>query len=223
MEIGLLNTTELNSALENMFKEEKDFIIILSPYLDLSDKIQAVLYVSSAEIFILYREMEKENKKIDDYKAGLPKCQFFCIPNFHAKAYITKDTLIITSLNLYENSQKNNFELGIILKGDLYDKIIGKLSEEIKILFKMHKLDVVKILDKLNPTVNDLFTAILEKSNKNEKDYADAELLELFSKQMMDKYPFERKDCWNQNEKILQRKTKITRSMYRWALENIKL
>jgi len=221
MDIELLNTTELNSELENMFRKEKHFILILSPYLDLSDKIKALLSKSPAEIVILYRELKGKNEKIENYKVVLPNRQFLCVPNFHAKAYIANGTLIITSLNLYENSQINNFELGIILKGSLYEKTIGKLLEEIKNLFIKHNIDV-NILDRFFLlTVNDLFMAILEKGNKKEKDYPDAELLKEFSKQMMKKYKFERKDCWNHDENILQRSAKITQSMYEWALENI--
>jgi phosphatidylserine/phosphatidylglycerophosphate/cardiolipin synthase-like enzyme len=222
----LLNTTELNLEIENMFKKEKHFILILSPYLDLTDKIQSILSLSVAKVIILYREIKKESKKIkiDEFKTAMPKVNFYCVQNFHAKAYITSGTLIITSLNLYEHSQINNFELGIILKNTSYNKMIGKLLEELRILFEMNNIDM-EILDNLKlPTINDLFNEILVKSKiKNEKDYKDAELLTQFSKQMINKYTFDRKDRWNTDENILQRSAKINRTMYEWALENIRL
>jgi phosphatidylserine/phosphatidylglycerophosphate/cardiolipin synthase-like enzyme len=219
----LLNTTELNLEIENMFKKEKHFILILSPFLDLTDKIQTILSLSHAEVIILYRETKKESKKIDEFKTAMPDVKFYCVQNFHAKAYITSGTLIITSLNLYKYSQINNFELGIVLKDISYNKMIGKLLEELQILFEMNKLDA-KILDNLKlPTINDLFNDILDKSNKKEKDYPNAELLREFSKQMINRYTFDRKDRWNNDESMLQRSAIVNRSMYEWALENIRL
>jgi phosphatidylserine/phosphatidylglycerophosphate/cardiolipin synthase-like enzyme len=222
--IELINTTELNYEIENMFRNESHFILILSPYLDLTEKIQAILAMSHAKIAILYREIEKESKKkkIEDFQVSMPNVEFYCIPNFHAKVYITSGTLIITSLNLYKFSQINNFELGIILKDITYNKMIGKLSEELKILFTMNGIDT-GLLDNLKlPTINDLFNEILLKSNKKEEDYNDAELLKIFSEKMLNRYSFDRKDRWRDNENILQRWAVVNRDMYEWALENIR-
>jgi len=220
--IELLNTTELNLEIENMFKKEKHFILILSPYLDLTDKIQSILSMSQAEIVIVYRETLKE-KKIEEFMEAIPRGKFFSMKDFHAKAYITSGTMIITSLNLYEHSQIKNFELGIILRATSYNKMIEKLSEELKILFNINKHNI-KILENLQlPTVNDLFNEILKKSNKIEKDFPDAKLFGQFSEQMINRYTFERKDRWNKDENMLQRWIKVNRHMYEWALENIRL
>lgn len=221
----LLNTTELNYEIEKMFRSERQFILILSPYLDLTDKIQSILSLSQAKVVIIYREIEKESKKIkiDEFKTAMPKVEFYCIPNFHAKAYITSGIFIVTSLNLYEYSQINNFELGIILKDISYNKMIGKLLEELQILFAMNKIDI-KILENLKlPTINDLFKEILVKSEKNEKDYPDAALLKQFSIKMMDRYTFDKNDRWGADKNILQRSAVINRNMYEWALETIRL
>lgn len=223
--IALLNTTELNSAIENIFCTEQNFIIILSPYLSLTARIQVLLSISTANVIIIYseKELENSNTKISEYQRTMPHVQFYCIPNFHAKAYVTNNTIIITSLNLYEHSQINNFELGILLKDNLYDQVIEKLFQELQIIFKMNNIDI-SILNPLKlPTINELFYNVLTKYSKNESDYPDAELLKQFSQQMMSKYTFDRNCCWKDNENILQRYVTINREMYAWALENIKL
>jgi phosphatidylserine/phosphatidylglycerophosphate/cardiolipin synthase-like enzyme len=217
--IELLNTTGLNLEIEEMFRKEKRFILILSPYLDLTGKIKTILSMSYAKVAILYRE----TKKNDEFKEAMPNVKFYCIPNFHAKAYITSGTLIITSLNLYEYSQINNFELGIILKDTSYNIMIGKLFEELRILFEMNKFDTEILYNLKLPIINDLFNEILAKTGKKEIDYPDAELLKEFSKQMMERYTFEREDCWYNDEKILQRGVMVNRDMYEWALENVRL
>jgi phosphatidylserine/phosphatidylglycerophosphate/cardiolipin synthase-like enzyme len=233
--ISLLDTTELNLEIENMFKEEKDFILILSPYLDLTLKIQTILETSPAKVVILWRDETKEdnkkgnnknqsNKRIQEFINSMPNAEFFGLPYFHSKAYITSKTIIITSLNLYEYSQEYNFELGIVLKETLYNKIIFTLKEKLTLLFDMYKINK-NILDNLKlPTVDTLFAEIQRISGKNEKDFKDAELLTQFSKQMMNKFKFDRKDKWEKDKNMLQRFAVIhNREMYEWALDNIRL
>jgi len=223
--LDLINTTDLNIEIENMFMQEDKFLLILSPYLDISDKIIKILAASKAEIMIIYREINKKSKmkKIDEFKKLLPKVKFNAIQNFHAKAYISSGTFIITSLNLYEHSQINNLELGVVFKGNSYNKMIGKLIAELKILFKTNKLDEWKLSKLKVPTVDELFYQILKKCEKNEKDYPDKELLGIFSKQMMEKFEFDKGSCWRYDEKMLQRWAKVSGDMYEWGLENIKL
>ena len=51
----LISTTDLNSEIEKMFREERDPILILSPYLDISAKIQAILSMFTGKV--IYREI----------------------------------------------------------------------------------------------------------------------------------------------------------------------
>lgn len=245
---NLLSTRQLNSEIENMLKEEKRFILILSPFLNLTDDIQSLLGLSKAKIIILYRKFQKnkedeeenenqmkdkdkdDERRINGYKESLPNVEFYGIPDFHAKAYITNGTMIITSLNLTKSSLNNySFELGIVLKKTSYYKMIDTLLKELHALVNMHKSDFdkfdIKMLDDLHlPTVDILFKEILKKYEKNEEDYPDAELLKQFSKQMLAKYnTFIREDRWESDKNVLQRYTKINRTMYEWALENIRL
>jgi len=234
--IELLNTTGLDHEIEKIFKEEKDFILILSPYLDLTLEIQTILETSPANVVILYCEI-KENEyrsqekkdKIAGYEKSMlkPRVQFFSIPYLHSKAYITSGTIIIASLNLYKQSLDKNFELGIILKKTLYNKIILELYEELKLLFNLNNINI-KYLDDLKlPTIDDLFKEIQKKSGKYENDFDDAELLKQFSKLMMRKFNFTKEEKWKkegENDFLLQRYAKIhNRDMYEWALKNIRL
>ena len=240
--IELLNTTGLDHEIGKMFREEKDSIFILSPYLDLTLELQTILETSPAKIVIIWRdetiEEDKKDKKddyqyqinkISGYKKSMPRVDFFGLPYLHSKAYITSGSLIITSLNLYKKSLDNNFELGILLKKTSYNKIILELYEELKLLFTLNKNIIdINLQDYLKlPTIDDLFKEIQNKSGKHENDFGDAELLKQFSKPMMRKFNFTNEEKWKKDgekEYILQRKTKIrNRDMYEWALKNIRL
>lgn len=66
--------------------------------------------------------------------------------NLHAKCYINEDEALITSMNLYEFSQQNNNEMGIIVsrenEPDLYNSIYDetkrliRISDEVRISVK---------------------------------------------------------------------------------------
>lgn len=227
--IRLLDTTELNLEIKNMFKNEKHFILILSPYLNLTLEIQTILATSPAKVVIIWRDETKEDNKkppskiIEGFKKSMPNVEFIGVPYFHSKAYITSGTLVVTSLNLIECSQIKNFELGIILKETSYNKIILTLRDKLKLLFDMYKLDK-NILDELKlPTINDLLKDILKKSKKEEYAYTDVNYLCKLSKIMLEKYTFDRNDKWKRDENMLLGGVKVNQDMYEWALENISL
>ena len=46
---------------------------------------------------------------------GLRNTSIGYIPNLHAKIYLTEGHAIVTSMNLYEYSQVNNEEIGVLL------------------------------------------------------------------------------------------------------------
>ena len=89
----------------------------------------------------------------------------FC-KNLHAKCYLNEDSCIISSLNLYEFSQVNNNEMGILVKKDddtdvykdAYEEAqrIIRISDEVRI-----SLDEVKTIQ-----ASDESEKIAETSNK---------------------------------------------------------
>ena len=54
------------------------------------------------------------------------------VQNLHAKCYISESAAIITSMNLYEFSQQNNDEMGILVShtedAELYQEIYGEFQ-----------------------------------------------------------------------------------------------
>ena len=66
----------------------------------------------------------------------------FC-KNLHAKCYLNENRALLTSMNLYEFSQVNNYEMGVLVvreeERELYDEIyresmrIVRSSEEIRV------------------------------------------------------------------------------------------
>lgn len=181
-----LNTTGATYHLEELIKNSSDRLILISPYIKLNDRIKELLEDKNRlkiDVRIIYRDNDLNDKD----KMWLSNLNFirvsFC-PSLHAKCYLSENECIITSLNLYEFSQINNNEMGVLidkyqdsqLYADTYDEVqrIVRISEEIDInqtsdprsfhspqskpaqAKNFDKITIKKLAEKLNISPDDL-------------------------------------------------------------------
>lgn len=150
-----LNTSATNYFLEELIKNASDRLILISPFLKLNDRIKELLEDKNRlklDIRIVYGKNELQPEEIN----WLKELQFvrtsFC-KNLHAKCYINEEYCIVTSLNLYEFSQVNNNEMGVLISRiedaelykDAYEEAqrIIRISDEVRItLEKVSQKDV---------------------------------------------------------------------------------
>ncbi len=140
-----LNTTGISYHLEELIKNTKDRLILISPYLQFNDRIKEHLQnlnIQKRDIRIVYRE-NKLHPDENNWLAQQVGVRTSICKNLHAKCYINENEAIITSMNLYEFSQMNNNEMGIYISkdgdGDLYKSVFEEVqrlltvSEEIRV------------------------------------------------------------------------------------------
>lgn len=140
-----LNTTATNYFLEEIIKDAKDRLVLISPYLKLNDRIKELLADKDRlkiDIRIIYGKNELHPSEISWLNELTYVRTSFC-KNLHAKCYLNESKCIITSMNLYEFSQINNNEMGIYLDKqedqaaykDAYEEVqrIIRISEEVRI------------------------------------------------------------------------------------------
>jgi hypothetical protein len=72
------------------------------------------------EISLVYRENKLTNVERQKL-TGLVNLNLLCHPEIHAKCYFNEADMIITSMNLYEYSEKYNREMGILLTNSLLE------------------------------------------------------------------------------------------------------
>lgn len=148
-----LNTTGVSYHLEELIKNTKDRLILISPYLQFNDRIKEHLQnlnIQKRDIRIIYRE-NKLHPDENNWLAGQVGVRTSICKNLHAKCYINETEAIITSMNLYEFSQMNNNEMGIHVSkdtdGDLYKSIFDEvqrlltISEEIRVTVQKFDLN----------------------------------------------------------------------------------
>lgn len=146
-----LNTSGTNFFLEELIKNAKERLILISPYLRLNDRIKELLEDKDRlkiDIRIVYGKSDLHPDEIK-WMQKLDYVRLSFCKNLHAKCYLNEGECIISSLNLYEFSQVNNNEMGILVRKyeddevfkDAYEEAqrIIRISEEVRI-----SLDEVK-------------------------------------------------------------------------------
>jgi len=187
-----LNTSATSYFLEELIKNAKERLILISPFLKLNDRIKELLEDKNRlkiDMRIIYGKSELQPEEINWLKELRYVRTSFC-KNLHAKCYLNENSCIITSLNLYEFSQVNNNEMGVLIMRqedhDLYRDTFEEAQRIIRVSEEMgfssekvdketpsipsedstkkttNKLTTAKLAQKLNLKTADLFIKLVE-------------------------------------------------------------
>ncbi len=123
-----LTTSGTSHHIENIIIEAKSKLILVSPYLQISKTLFERLKDASnrrVSIKIIYGKDElKPNEK--NSLAELRTVELFYFENLHAKCYFNESKMVITSMNMYQFSERTNREMGVLIDSvtdkTLYDK-----------------------------------------------------------------------------------------------------
>lgn len=138
-----LNTSATNYFLEEIIKSASDRLILISPFLKLNDRMKELLADKNRlkiDVRIVYGKSELQPQEIE-WLRGLTYIRTSFCKNLHAKCYMNEEMCIVTSLNLYEFSQVNNNEMGILIQrsedGQLYKDAYEEAQRIIRISDEM--------------------------------------------------------------------------------------
>jgi len=133
-----LDTTAISYHLERLLKTAKRRIVLISPYLKLRPRVRQLIEDAArigVQIQIVYGKKEQCDE-VAVLKAMTRVSVTFC-KNVHAKCYLNEDFGMVTSLNLYDFSQANNQEMGILFtkltEPDLYQSVSQEALRIIRI------------------------------------------------------------------------------------------
>tara|TARA_R110002049_G_scaffold307456_1_gene507995 strand:+ start:3711 stop:4439 length:729 start_codon:yes stop_codon:yes gene_type:complete len=155
-----LNTTGVSYLLEELIKNTKDRLILISPYLQFHQRIKdhlENLNIQKRDIRIIYRVNKLQVEESNWLESQIGIRTSLC-NSLHAKCYLNESEAIVTSMNLYSFSQQNNDEMGIYvtkeedeeLYNDIYEEVqrLLTISEEIRVSVKKVDKEVEKKTDK---------------------------------------------------------------------------
>ncbi len=146
--------------LQQLINNTKEKLILISPYLKIGDRVKQSLADQNrlkVDIRLIYGKDDLQPAE-HNWLMSLGFVRLSFLKDLHAKCYLNEKEAIVTSMNLHEFSQVNNYEMGIYidknddpeLYGSVYDEAMRlvRISEEIKISVS----NVPKIDDKVANT-----------------------------------------------------------------------
>ena len=112
-----LTTRGTTSQIEDIINNAKKRLVLISPYV----KIPGTLFQSlkdadsrKVKITLVYGKKELDPDVISQLRQ-LDNLSLCFLENLHAKCFFNEECMVITSLNLYEFSEQNNREMGILV------------------------------------------------------------------------------------------------------------
>ncbi len=154
----------------------------MTVFLKLNDRIKELLEDRNRlkiDIRIVYGKNDLQPEEINWLKNLTFIRTSFC-KNLHAKCYLNENECIITSLNLYEFSQVNNNEMGVLiyrnedtkLYADTYDEAqrIIRISDEVRMSFeKIMPTPTADVNNSNNKTVNTVVPSVSKAAEDSAK------------------------------------------------------
>ena len=116
-----LRTSGITAGVEELIREARERLYIISPYLKLSDHIRELINDKErekADVRIIFGKQELNPTEMS-YLQNLKYVRLYFSKNLHAKCYLNEKKMIISSMNLYEFSQQNNREMGILIEREI--------------------------------------------------------------------------------------------------------
>src|SRR5690554_1160561 len=142
---NFLTTSGISYYIEDIILSAKREIFLVSPYLKLSKTLFERLKEADNEgkkVHIIYGKsslsIEQKNQL---HSLNNIKLLFF--QNLHAKCYANEEKLIISSMNIYEFSEKNNREMGILVEKDKDFELYSSAIKEVYSIIGSAKEDFI--------------------------------------------------------------------------------
>ena len=106
-------------------------------------------------MWLVFRD--KLNSEDREWLNSMPSIKTGSLKNLHAKCYMNESVALVTSMNLYEFSQSNNNEMGILVSRLWDDKLYKDIEKESVRLARASGIDVTSAGNELFNLARGLF------------------------------------------------------------------
>ncbi|WP_146434477.1 phospholipase D family protein [Blastopirellula retiformator] len=140
-----LNTSATTYYLEELIKKCTGNLFLVSPFVKVAPRLRDLIVeraASGVDVRLVYGKTSLSAAEVD-WLRGVDSIKTSYCENLHAKCYLTEAGGVITSLNLYEFSQVNNYEMGVYFSRRSDPEIFENAFEEIKRILRVsHAVDL---------------------------------------------------------------------------------
>ena len=140
-----LTTSGITHHIEEIIIEAKSELVLVSPYLQISNRLYERLKDTNSKnvkILIVFGKDELKPNEMTSL-AELKNVELFFYKDLHAKCYYNETEMVITSMNMYEFSEKNNREMGVLINRNTDKDLFENAKKEAQSILKFsekHKL-----------------------------------------------------------------------------------
>ena len=129
-----LTTAGISHHVEEILSRAQHRVVIMSPYLRTRDRIRSLIKERAergVEIHIVYGKEDlhsKERAWID----ALPAVRLYFHRNLHAKCFMNESAAVVGSMNLYDFSELNNIEMGVLIEAQGDAEVFEEVVEGVE-------------------------------------------------------------------------------------------
>ena len=136
--VEFLKTKQTAAQLEQIIEGAKQELFLVSPYIKADQQIRERLAAqansnSEVRITVIYGGKNPELRSgVQDWLKGLPSVEILYRRHLHAKCYLNEQVALVTSMNLYDYSEINNDEMGLLVSAKGERELYGKIYEDVR-------------------------------------------------------------------------------------------
>jgi hypothetical protein len=223
--LEVIGTTKINSEIDNILDGAEKYLVLVSPYLKISKRLKVRLTDTLSKVdkaHIIYRE-NSLSKEEYSWLNSFSDLKLTPINNLHAKIYFNERTMLISSMNLYEYSQINNHEIGVLLDRheDEFDFI--DVVKEVRVIVesegKGHFL--FEILESLGVyTMRNLFWSLIDEDSVDVFNFNEKELYIFICNEARKRVKFTDRELYKDKTAIL-RATNLGKKRYEYLQKEL--
>ncbi len=127
-----LTTQGTLHQIENIITNAKNKLVLISPYLKLSKTLSERLKDAdrqNVKIILIYGKDELKPRERNQLQE-LRNLSLYFFENLHAKCFFNEETMVITSMNMYDSSDEKNREMGVLIRKEDDNKVFSDAIKE---------------------------------------------------------------------------------------------
>lgn len=144
--VQFLKTTGVSHHLQQIVDEATEFLYLISPFLKIAERLRQAIEERDQmkiDIRVIYGKSELTPDQLSWLHSRKSLRASFC-ESLHAKCYMNEKEALVTSMNLYEFSQVNNHEMGILVEKSGSPALYAEILDEARRLLRISEVVVTK-------------------------------------------------------------------------------
>lgn len=134
-----LTTRGTTSELEKIINNAENIVVLISPFIKIPESLFQNLKAADqrgVKISVVYGKSQLEPEALKRL-TELRNAKLYFLKNLHAKCYFNEKSAVITSLNLYDFSEINNREMGVLVTQQEDDAVYTEAVREARMIIDL--------------------------------------------------------------------------------------